>query len=159
MVSATKTFVANTDSEEGTAPAASLAQGLSAQGLSVPGLPAPGVERRAFRRAPMDRPVMLETRSKTATARSVDVSGGGIALRTDLPLACGERIGVYFELPIRYAIEGQAEVVRREGDLVVLRFVEVAREAVLAMRSFCRFSGLMPAAAAPPSSQRAVAGR
>ncbi len=116
-------------------------------------------ERRAHRRAPMDRPVMLETSSKTITARSVDVSGGGIALRTDLPLACGERVGVYFELPIRYAVEGHAEVVRREGDLVVLRFTEIAHEAVVAVRSFCRISGLIPAVGAPPPSYPALAER
>jgi len=92
---------------------------------------------------------MLETSERTITARSVDVSGGGIALRTDLPLVCGEKVDFYFELPIRYGVEGKAEVLRREGDLVVLRFVELPHQAVVAVRSFCRVSGLLPAYGVP----------
>lgn len=98
-------------------------------------------ERRAHRRAPFDGPVLLETSAKTSTARSVDVSGGGIALRTDVPLRESERVTVYFELPIGYAVEAEAEVLRHEGDLVALRFVEAAHEAIVAVRSFCRMSG------------------
>jgi hypothetical protein len=102
-------------------------------------------ERRAHRRAALDRPVMIETSSRTLTVRSIDVSGGGIALRTDAPLAEGESVGVYFELPIRYGVEGRAEVVRRDSQRVVLRFTEIPHEAVVAVRSFCRISGVRPA--------------
>jgi hypothetical protein len=106
-------------------------------------------ERRAFRRAPLDRPVLLETSHKTITARSVNVSGGGLALRTELDVRPGERVSVYFELPIGYGVETGATVVRREGDLTVLRFVDGPSEAILAIRAFCRVSGLQPAFAAP----------
>jgi hypothetical protein len=99
-------------------------------------------ERRAHRRAALDRPVMIETSSRTLTARSIDVGGGGIALTSDAPLAEGESVGVYFELPIRYGVEGRAEVVRRDGNRVVLRFTEIPHEAVVAVRSFCRISGV-----------------
>lgn len=112
--------------------------------MPAPSLPAERAERRAYRRAPLDRPVLLETASKTTTVRSVDVSGGGIAVRTDLPLAPSERLSVYFELPIGYAVQADAEVVRRDGELLVVRFVEAPREAILAVRSFCRISGLTP---------------
>ncbi len=102
-------------------------------------------ERRAFRRAGLDRPVLIETGASSFTARSVDVSGGGLAVRTDRTLAVGERLSVYFELPIGYGVETQAEVLRRDGDRVALRFVGAPAEAVLAVRSFCRVSGLVPA--------------
>lgn len=104
-------------------------------------------ERRAFRRAPLDRPVLLETSQRTATARSVNVSGGGLAIRTDLPIALGERVSVYFELPIGYGVETAATLVRRDGDVTVLRFVDGPPEAILAIRAFCRVSGLQPVSA------------
>jgi len=86
----------------------------------------------------------------------VDVSGGGLKLRSTLALAIGDRVTVYFELPIGFGIEATAEVQRFEGDLVALRFVEIARESVLAIRSFCRVSGLM-SVVRPPSSTSAPA--
>lgn len=102
-------------------------------------------ERRAHRRAKLDRPVLLETSVRTVTARSIDVCGGGIAVKTDQELAPKASVSIYFELPIGYAVEGRAEVVRKDGDVVVLRFVEVPYEAVVAVRAFCRISGQNPA--------------
>lgn len=96
---------------------------------------------------------MIETSSRTLTARSIDVSGGGIALTSDAPLADGESVGVYFELPIRYGVEGRAQVVRRDGARVVLRFTEIPHEAVVAVRSFCRISGVMPGQSPVPSER------
>lgn len=109
-------------------------------------------ERRAFRRAPLDRPVLVETSQRTSTARSVNVSGGGLALRTELDIQPGERVSVYFELPIGYPVETGATVLRREGDIAVLRFVDGPAEAILAIRAFCRVSGLQPTFA--PSRDR-----
>jgi len=103
-------------------------------------------DRRTFRRAPLDRPVLLETDTRSSTARIINVSGGGIAVRTDLGLVVGERMSVYFELPIGYAVQVDAVVLRREGEVAALRFVDAPHEAVLAVRSFCRISGLVPAA-------------
>lgn len=113
-------------------------------------------DRRAHRRTALDRPLLLETSRTTATVRTVDVSGGGLKLRSTLALAIGDRVTVYFELPIGFGIEATAEVQRFEGDLVALRFVEIARESVLAIRSFCRVSGLM-SVVRPPSSTSAPA--
>ncbi len=105
-------------------------------------------ERRAHRRATLDRPVLLEGRDRTATVRSVDVSGGGIAIRVDpaspLRLQPAARVQLYFELPIGYPIETSAEIVRAERDVIALRFVDTSREALTAIRSFCRLSGQHP---------------
>jgi len=103
-------------------------------------------DRRAYRRAPLDRPVLVETSSKTITARGFDVSGGGISLRTDLAMTVGERVSMYFELPIGFCVEVHGEVLRQEGTFVALRFVDPAYQTVLAIRGFCRISGLTPAA-------------
>ena len=111
------------------------------------------VERRAHRRAQLDRPVLVETATRTLTARTVNVSGGGLALRTDAALQDGELVNVYFELPIGFGVQTDAIVVRREGEVTVVRFVDGPREAMLAIRAFCRVSGLQPVTrSGPPSS-------
>jgi len=107
--------------------------------VAVPS-PAVGPDRRAHRRARLDLPVLVETEDRSATTRSVDLGAGGISVRTSLPLTEGERVSVYLELPIGVAVETQAEVVRRQDDVVALRFVDAPREAVIAVRSFCRIS-------------------
>lgn len=114
--------------------------------------PASQPERRAFRRAPFARPVLIETAQRSITARGIDVSGGGIAIHTDAQLDATERVSVYFELPIGYAFESTAELTRRDGDVIVLRFVDAPKEGLLAVRSFCRISGLMPAVYGPAAS-------
>jgi hypothetical protein len=106
------------------------------------------MDRRAFRRATLDRPVLV-TSTRTHTARTVNVSGGGLALRTTEDLSLGSRVSVYFELPIGFGVETDAEVIRREGDVFVVRFVEAPAQSVLAIRSFCRLSGIMPKVGIP----------
>lgn len=113
----------------------------------APSIVEPG-ERRLHRRAILDKPVLIETESRSGNARAVDVGASGIAVRTDLPLRDGERVSIYFELPIGYAVETMAQVIRRDGDVCALRFVDPPREAVIAVRGFCRISGVMPAARA-----------
>lgn len=108
---------------------------------------APPSERRAFRRAALDRPVLVQGQGPTATARTVDLSGGGLALR--LPaghrgLAPEARVQLYFELPIGYAVETEGVVVRESAGLVAVRFVDTARESLAAIRSYCRLSGQHP---------------
>lgn len=114
-----------------------------------------GADRRAHRRAPLDRPVLLETTTRTSTARIIDVSGGGLAMKTDASVALGENVCVYFELPFGYAVEAKGPVVRKAGDTVAIQFTEAAREALIAVRSYCRMSGLNRAVTAPtPVSAR-----
>lgn len=86
--------------------------------------------------------MLLETSVTRRTVRSVDVSGGGIAISTDLNLAPGDRVDLYFELPIGFAVETQAEVVRRENAMIALRFVDAPAQQVLAVRSFCSISAI-----------------
>jgi hypothetical protein len=102
----------------------------------------PRPERRAHRRAPLGRPVLIETDTRSEQGRLLNVSGGGAAIETAVDLALGESVSLYFELPIGYAVETRAEVLRRDGSEVAVRFVELSREAQVALRSFCRISGL-----------------
>lgn len=88
--------------------------------------------------------MLIETPRRTATVRSIDVSGGGLKVTSSIEAAVGERVTVYFELPIGVGIEALAEVQRRDGDTMVVRFLGLARESELAIRSFCRISGLRP---------------
>lgn len=113
--------------------------------------PAPSsTDRRAHRRTTLDVPVLVETDARSATARCIDLGPGGVRVLTDLALAAGDEVGVYLELPIGLAVETRAAVVRREGDVVALRFVDPPRDAVIAIRGFCRMSST--------STPRAIAG-
>ncbi|MBK9000850.1 MAG: PilZ domain-containing protein [Myxococcales bacterium] len=99
-------------------------------------------ERRTDRRAKLDRPVMIDTEAASRPGRALDVSRGGISIESELELAVGEVVQVYFELPIGYAVEARATVTRCEKNQIALRFVEMDHEAEVALRSFCRISGL-----------------
>lgn len=102
-------------------------------------------DRRLHRRTPLDRPVLIETPRRAATVRSIDVSGGGLKMTAAVDAFVGERVTVYFELPIGVGIETLAEVQRCDAETMVVRFLGLARESELAIRSFCRISGLRPA--------------
>jgi hypothetical protein len=106
--------------------------------------PATQPDRRAFRRAMLEKPVMIETPDSERPARGLNVSAGGIYLETELSLSVGESVEVYFELPIGYAVETRATVVRCERDRIALSFTDLPKEALIALRSFCRLSGLHP---------------
>jgi len=85
---------------------------------------------------------MIDAEAASRPGRALDVSRGGISIESELELAVGERVEVYFELPIGYAIEARAVVTRAERNLIALQFVEMDHEAEIALRSFCRISGL-----------------
>ncbi|MBK7580544.1 MAG: PilZ domain-containing protein [Myxococcales bacterium] len=85
---------------------------------------------------------MIDTEVASRPGRALNVSRGGLSVETELELREGEIVGVYFELPIGYAVEARAAVTRCEQNRAALRFVEIEREAELALRSFCRISGL-----------------
>lgn len=99
-------------------------------------------ERRAFRRAVVGLPVLIETEDASHSGRTTNLSAGGVAVETELDLPEGAAVSVYLELPIGYAVDCRAVVLRREGRVVALRFVDLAKEAEIALRSFCRLSGL-----------------
>lgn len=102
----------------------------------------PKSERRAFRRAPLDRPVLIDDDRVSQPIRAKNVSGGGIAIDAAVPLEIGAVVDVYFELPIGVAIESKAEVVRVDDGTIAFRFVDLDHEKVVALRSYCRLSGL-----------------
>jgi hypothetical protein len=101
-----------------------------------------GAERRAHRRAPLDVPAMLDASSAWRRARCRNVCAGGVALSVDQPFSIGSIVEVYFELPIGVSVETKAEVVRADGSELALRFVDLDRETSLAIRSYCRRSGI-----------------
>ncbi len=100
------------------------------------------VDRRSHRRAPLEQPVMVEAAALSQPAPAHDVSRGGLSIRAELALEVGSEVEVYFELPIGYAVETKAEVVRRQDGVTALRFLALKREDEVALRSFCRISGL-----------------
>lgn len=123
-------------------------------------------ERRAHSRVPLRAPVLLDSQSAYQSGTCRDVSAGGIAVTVESVPLCGAPVEVYFELPTGVAIEGAAEVVRIDGNVVALRFVDLDPLARAALRAYCELSGVrrivlwpQPAAAAsavaaPPASER-----
>lgn len=104
--------------------------------------PEPGSDRRAFRRAPLGVPVMLDASSAWQKAECENVSAGGVAVRSTVEVAIGDVLDLYFELPTGIAVEASAKVVRRDGDRLALRFVEIDHQLEVALRGYCRISGL-----------------
>jgi PilZ domain len=102
-------------------------------------------ERRAYRRAPLEAPAMLDAASSWHAGRCQDVSAGGMAVHTEVEFDVGSIIEVYFELPSGVAIETRARVVYAGGGRLGLSFVELDSASALALRSFCRLSGIRPA--------------
>lgn len=107
-----------------------------------------GAERRSHRRAGLAVPVMLDADSAWQKAECLDVSAGGVAVRSAVDLPLGTVLELYFELPSGVAVEARAEIVRRDGDRVALKFVSIEHELEVALRGFCRISGLHPAVTA-----------
>jgi PilZ domain len=99
-------------------------------------------ERRAQRRAVVELPTMIDSAAAHAAGRSLNVSAGGIALTINGEFSIGALVDVYFELPIGVSVEAKGQVVRRSENELALRFVDLDAKAALALRSFCRVSGL-----------------
>lgn len=85
---------------------------------------------------------MLDAVSSYHSGRCENVSAGGLFVRTDAGLEVGTKVELYFELPGGIAVEANAEVVRREGDRIALCFVDLDHELVVALRAYCRRSGM-----------------
>ncbi len=67
---------------------------------------------------------------------------GGISVDSEEELPAGTTVEVYFELPSGVAIETHAQVVRADGSVLGMRFVDLDRDAQLAVRAHCRVSGM-----------------
>ncbi len=115
------------------------------QSTGEPGVSPGQEERRAFRRVELRAPAMLDAASSYHSGQCENVSAGGVVVHTDAGLEVGTQVELYFELPNGIAVEANAEVVRRDGSHIALKFVELEHELVVALRAFCRRSGMMAA--------------
>lgn len=104
-------------------------------------------DRRAARRAPLEGPALIDASSSWQSGRCHNVSIGGMAVEADTLLPAGTTLDVYFELPSGVAVETRAEVVRAEGDVLGLKFIDLDKESHIAVRAHCRVSGMHQAAA------------
>jgi hypothetical protein len=98
------------------------------------------VERRAHRRAPLQAPVIVEDSLGTRTLQCLNVSAGGVAVRLEAPWIGALVVGVYFELPFGFAVESQAQVLRKTDGMIALQFLDLTHEALVALRGFSRLS-------------------
>ena len=85
---------------------------------------------------------MVDSDAAHGAGRSRNLSAGGIALTISGEFTVGAVVEVYFELPIGVSVEAKGEVVRRSENELALRFIDLDAKAALALRSFCRVSGL-----------------
>jgi c-di-GMP-binding flagellar brake protein YcgR len=100
--------------------------------------------RRLARRVPLEAQVycrLLEGAAPAFWAQAVDISLGGICLRTPQPLFRPARLRISLRLPgglHRVHATGEVTNARRDGDGVLagLRFIELARETNVEL---CRF--------------------
>lgn len=97
-------------------------------------------DRRIHGRAPLMLPVLIDTQRDWLRASSVDVSASGLAVGSVIPASVGALVELYFELPCGIAIEAKAKVVRVATDCTGLQFVDLARDAMVAIRAHCRMS-------------------
>jgi hypothetical protein len=99
-------------------------------------------ERREHSRVPLRAPVMIDSQSTYQSGDCRDVSAGGVAVTVDSPPDAGALVEVYFELPTGIAVEAKAEVIRIDGHLVALRFLELESKARTALVAYCELSGV-----------------
>lgn len=99
-------------------------------------------DRRAYSRAELRVPCVVDAGSCWLQALSCNVSAGGIAVQTETRLSVGTVADLYFELPSAIGIDARAEVVRVEGDIVGLRFLDLPHESAVAIRAWARASRL-----------------
>lgn len=85
---------------------------------------------------------MLDAASSYQSARCENVSAGGVVVQADVTLNVGTKVELYFELPGGVAVETDAVVVRQDGPRLALQFVDLEHELVVALRAYCRRSGM-----------------
>lgn len=119
---------------------------LSEQPISGPAVR----ERRAYPRAALRAPTLLDSGSSWHKCESVNVSAGGLAVRTERTIAIGTIVEVYFELPFSVAVETRARVVRCGEGIVAVQFVDLDHDSLVALRAYCRVSTTMRAVRVAP---------
>jgi ActR/RegA family two-component response regulator len=106
---------------------------LSAQSIHKTLKPAYGLilrERRRYFRCPVSIPVIIQRESRQEIrCSSVNISGGGMALNTQVPLAPGENVRVQFTLPDHQApLLAESTICWSKTGHLGVRFVSVSEE-------------------------------
>jgi hypothetical protein len=106
---------------------------LSAQSIHKTLKPAYGLilrERRRYFRCPVSMPVIVQTQSRQEIrCVSVNISGGGMALNTPVPLPSGESVRVQFALPNHEApVLAESTICWSKSGHLGVRFVSVSEE-------------------------------
>jgi len=85
-------------------------------------------ERRRYARVPVSVPVICVWGDKRITAKTVDVSAGGLLATMGNPPPVGTEVSVDFKLPVAGEFSFQGEVVRSSGTQLGLKFARVSAE-------------------------------
>jgi diguanylate cyclase (GGDEF)-like protein/PAS domain S-box-containing protein len=106
---------------------------LSAESIRKTLKPAYGLilrERRRYYRCPVSTPVIIrKDNGHDILCNSVNISGGGMALNTGVPLVAGEEVGVEFTLPDHKApVLATATICWMKTGHIGLRFVSLSQE-------------------------------
>jgi hypothetical protein len=99
-------------------------------------------ERRASLRVPLDVPALLDSDRAHHSGRCCVVSTAGVVVAVDAAVPDGSEFDVYFELPSGLPVEARAVVIRTSAEGLVLRFVRLEARTRVALRAFCRPSGV-----------------
>lgn len=97
-------------------------------------LPAPR-ERRQHKRVALVTRARLVTPSGSRVGRCSNVSMGGMAVRSGGPLRIGDTLDVEFDVD-RGRVRTKAEIVRRTGDLLGLRFTHLDQVSLLTLMTY-----------------------
>jgi DNA-binding response OmpR family regulator/c-di-GMP-binding flagellar brake protein YcgR len=101
-----------------------------------------GIAERAALRVPYQAPVAVSAQGRQVEGEMVDVSVGGILLRTPQPLSMGTEVEVTFDLPGAPGLSAQGAVVRTErerserGGRCGVAFLDLSPAALDAVRRF-----------------------
>jgi CheY-like chemotaxis protein len=106
---------------------------LSAQSIHKTLKPAFGLilrERRRYFRYPVSIPVIIQRRSRQEIrCNSVNISGGGMALSTQVPLVPGENVRVQFTLPDHEApVVAESTICWSKTGHLGVRFASISEE-------------------------------
>jgi CheY-like chemotaxis protein len=93
-------------------------------------------ERRRYARVPLAVPVHCIWGDKKITAKTIDISAGGLLLALGNPPAAGTEVTVDFTLAGLPPFSLKAEVVRASGSQCALKFARMTAEQRDALKSF-----------------------
>src|ERR1039457_607164 len=104
---------------------------LSPQSIRSTLKPAYGLilrERRRYFRCPISIPVSILTRNREVRCHSVNISEGGMAVSTTVPLSAGEDVQVQFTLPGHKILLAESRICWLKTGLLGIRFVSLSPE-------------------------------